>query len=238
MTDSVASPRQAELAANLARVQERVVAACRAAGRDPAHVTITVVTKTWPATDVRILAGLGVRDVGENRDQEAAPKVAECAAWDLDLRWHFVGRLQRNKAASVTRYADVIESVDRVPLVQALDRGAVRHGRRITVLVQVSLDADGHRGGAAPDDVLGVCAAVEASDQLQLAGLMAVAPLGEDPAAAFARLTAVHQRVQQEFPAAQWLSAGMSGDLEQAVAAGATHVRVGSAVLGVRHNVR
>ena len=232
--------RAAELAAGLAAVQGRIAAAATAAGRDPAGVTTIVVTKTWPASDVRLLAGLGVTNVAENRDQEASAKVAQCVSWGLGpaLTWHFIGRLQRNKAASVAQYADVVQSVDRVPLVAALDRGAQRAGRQIQALVQVSLDEAPGRGGAPLGEVLDVCSAVAASEQLQLRGLMAVAPLGEDPAAAFARLAPVRELVLNSFPAAGWLSAGMSGDLEQAIAAGATHVRVGSAVLGVRDNVR
>ncbi len=228
--------RRDELADNLAVVQERIAAACRGCGRDPAEVTTVVVTKTWPESDVRLLADLGVRNVGENRDQEASVKAADLA--DLDLVWHFVGQLQRNKAASVVSYADVVHSVDRVSLVAALDRAAQREDRYLDALVQVSLHGDPGRGGADPGDVLAVARAVAASERLRLAGLMAVAPLGEDPAAAFARLAPLRQQVLTEFPDATWLSAGMSGDLEEAIAAGATHVRVGSAVLGRRPDVR
>ena len=154
--------RTAELAANLTEVQARVDAACHAAGRDPGEVTLIVVTKTWPSDDVRRLAGLGVRDVGENRDQEAAPKAA--ATEGLDLRWHFIGQLQTNKAASVARYADLVHSVDRPSLVAALDKGAAKAGRRIGCLIEVDLtepDSDGSadapgqnegRGGARRGD--------------------------------------------------------------------------------------
>lgn len=230
--------RADELAAGLAEVRRRIDRSARDAGRDPDGITLIVVSKTWPASDVRILADLGVRDFGENRDQEAAPKVTECLAWGLAVRWHFVGRLQRNKAASVARYADVVQSVDRVRLVTALDHGAQQAARRLSALVQVSLDGDVGRGGADPADVLEVCSAIETAEHLDLRGVMAVAPLGQDPAAAFATLARVRAQVISEFPGATWLSAGMSGDLEEAIAAGATHVRVGSAVLGVRDNVR
>lgn len=231
--------RSDEIAAGLARVRARIAAACAAAGRDPASVTLIVITKTKPPGDVRILAELGVHDVGENRDQEAVAKVE--ALRDVPLTWHFVGQLQRNKAGSVARYADVVHSVDRVALVTALDRGAEHAGRRLQAFVQVDLDTDAQvrgRGGALPDEVPVVCAAVEAADRLQLVGLMAVAPLGENPQAAFDRLAGIAAATRQEFPAAAQLSAGMSGDLEAAVAAGATHVRVGSAVLGERPSVR
>lgn len=229
--------RRLELRTNLQEISRRVAVACTRADRDPAGIVVIVITKTYPASDVRLLHGLGVRDVGENRDQEAAAKAADCA--DLDLTWHFVGQLQRNKAASVARYCDVVHSVDRGRLVTALDAGAARAGRRLDALVQVDLTdppAPG-RGGAAPADVLELCAQVSAADHLELRGLMAVAPLGEDPTAAFVRLAGVRAQVLDRFPEADWLSAGMSGDLEAAVMAGATHLRVGSAVLGERAHV-
>ena len=147
-----------------------------------------MVTKFFPAADVRILADLGVTDVGENRHQEAAAKAAECA--DLALRWHFIGGLQSNKAAAVACYADVIESVDRAKLVAGLQRGAHERGHRVDVLLQVSLDPPGaeHRSGAEPGRSGGPGLGVEAGGALRLRGLMAVAPLGEDPDDAFARL--------------------------------------------------
>ena len=232
------SDRTEQLRHGLAVVRTRIAAAADAVGRDPDSVTLIVVSKTWPADDVRRLADLGVTDVAENRDQEAVPKVQACA--DLDLTWHFVGQLQRNKAASVARYADVVQSVDREALVAALDRGAARAGRRLGALVQVGLDtgADAHRGGCAPLDLPAVAGAIEDAEHLDLLGLMAVAPLGADPAPAFARLAGLRDDLVARFPGAEWMSAGMSGDLEQAVAAGATHVRVGSAVLGGRPDVR
>ena len=228
------SDRRDELAANLAGVRRRIDDAARAADRDPADVTLVVVTKTWPSSDVALLADLGVTDVAENRDQEARPKHDAVAA--LGLRWHFVGQLQRNKARSVASYADVVESVDRVELVSALDRAAADRGRQIDVLLQVDLadPPQPQRGGVAPADIDDLAAAVLAASSLRLRGLMAVAPLGDDPVAAFARLAAVARDFRGAHPEAVVLSAGMSHDLEQAVAAGATHVRVGTAVLGGR----
>lgn len=236
--------RRAELAEGLAVVRERIAAAEAAVGRPAGDVTLVAVTKTWPATDVRLLADLGVRHVGENRDQEAAAKHAACA--DLGLRWHFIGQLQRNKARSVASYADVVESVDRSGLVTALDRGADSANRSLDVLIQVSIDRAWWQGGSVPPDRGGVpprdlprlADEVAASPRLRLAGLMAVAPLGEDPAAAFARLAVLAEEVRSRHPGATMISAGMSGDLEQAVAAGATHVRVGSAILGHRGGLR
>jgi pyridoxal phosphate enzyme (YggS family) len=229
--------RREELARNLAAVQQRVEKACATAGRDPADVTTVVVTKTFPPADVRLLREIGVRDVAENRDQEARAKAADLH--DLaDLRWHFVGQLQTNKAGSVARYADVVHSVDRLRLVTALDRGAGAVGRRLGCLVQISLDGDTRRGGVAAGGAPQVAAAVAAADNLTLLGVMAVAPLGEDPAAAFRRLTGLSNELRADHPEAVWISAGMSGDLEQAVGAGATHLRVGAAVLGSRPPLR
>jgi hypothetical protein len=234
----VSDARAAELAANLSEVQARVDAACHAAGRDRGEVTLIVVTKTWPSDDVRRLAGLGVRDVGENRDQEAAPKAA--ATEGLDLRWHFIGQLQTNKAASVARYADLVHSVDRPSLVAALDKGAAKAGRRIGCLIEVDLtEGEEGRGGARPDEVAALADAIASSEHLDLRGVMGVAPLDRDDqraasAAAFARLAAISADLRLAHPQATLISAGMSEDLEEAVFAGATHLRVGSAVLGTR----
>jgi pyridoxal phosphate enzyme (YggS family) len=230
--------RRDELAANLAAVRRRIEAACSDAGRDPAEVSLVVVTKFFPADDVRLLAELGVTDVGENRHQEAQDKAAECA--DLGLRWHFIGGLQSNKAAAVARYADVVESVDRAKLVAGLSRGAHERGREVEVLLQVSLDPPGVEGraGADPADLAELAREVTDAGMLRLRGLMAVAPLEEDPATAFARLAQVRADFLADHPDATVLSAGMSGDLEHAIHHGATHVRVGSAVLGPRPSVK
>ncbi|MGC9667355.1 YggS family pyridoxal phosphate-dependent enzyme [Planosporangium sp. 12N6] len=242
---SDADPRRAELAQRLSQVRDRIAAACTDAGRDPGEVTLVAVTKTYPAGDVRRLADLGVRDVGENKDQEAAPKAAELAAAGVPVRWHFVGQLQRNKARSVAGYADLVHSVDSVPLAAALDRAAARYRERpLDVLVQVSLDSDPERGGAVsgaatPErDLDRVVAAVAGSSALRLRGVMAVAPLSWDPRSAFDRLAEVAHVLRREHPAATVVSAGMSTDLEAAIAAGATHVRIGSALLGKRPPLR
>ncbi|MFI7574205.1 YggS family pyridoxal phosphate-dependent enzyme [Micromonospora sp. NPDC049497] len=248
MTDSPASvrpDRRAEIAAGLARVRSRIADACAAAGRDRTGVTLIAVTKTYPAGDVVALTGLGVTDVGENRDQEAAPKAAEVAAAGVEARWHFIGQLQRNKAKSVVRYADVVHSVDSVRLARALDAasGSVRD-RPLDVLVQVSIDGDAARGGAVPDaadpdtGLPAVAESVAGADGLRLAGLMAVAPLGWEAERAFARLAEVAEAFRAAHPHATALSAGMSGDLEIAIRYGATHVRVGSALLGMRPTLR
>ncbi len=226
--------RADDVRSGLERVHARIVGACSDAGRDPGEVTLVVITKFFPASDVRLLADLGVTHVGENRHQEAVDKAAECA--ELGLTWHFVGGLQSNKAAAVASYADVVESVDRAKLVRGLDRGAHERDHDLDVLLQVSLDPPGAQGRAGADvaELDALAAAVEEAASLRLRGLMAVAPLGEDPVAAFARLAATHRDFVAFHPAATALSAGMSGDLEAAVVAGATHVRVGSAILGPR----
>ncbi len=239
MTDAPTYPdRRDQVAANLAAVRRRIDVACDEAGRDSAEVSLVVVTKFFPASDVRLLADLGVTDVGENRHQEAQAKAAECA--DLGLRWHFIGGLQSNKAGAVASYADVVESVDRVKLVAPLSRGAHSRSHDVDVLLQVSLDAPGadHRSGADPGDLDELARAVAGAGMLRLGGLMAVAPLGHDPATAFTRLAEIREEFVAEHPDATVLSAGMSGDLEAAVAHGATHVRVGSAVLGPRPSVQ
>jgi PLP dependent protein len=221
-----------QLAAGLRAVRARIEAACDRSGRSSDEVTLVVVTKTFPASDVRLLASLGVHDVGENRDQEASAKVRECA--DLDVAWHFVGQLQSNKARSVARYADVVHSVDRVRLVDALARGARSAGRTLTALVQVALDDAPGRGGALPAEVAAVADRLASAPGLVLGGVMAVAPLGVDPGPAFARLARVSADLRDDHPGATWVSAGMSEDLEAALEHGATHVRVGSAILGAR----
>ena len=232
--DDAAPGRRAEVAAALAAVEQRLEAACTAAGRARADVVLVAVTKTRPASDVALLHALGVRDVGESKDQEAAAKAAALAGPAPGLRWHFVGRLQRNKARGVAAYADVVHSVDRAPLVAALSDGAGRAGRELDVLLQVSLDGDPDRGGALPEDLPRLAESVAAAPGLHLRGLMAVAPLGEPGEAAFARLLTLSQRLRQDHPGAAAVSAGMSADLEVAVAAGATLVRVGAALLGQR----
>ncbi len=189
-----APDRRAEIAAGLDAVRRRIATACADAGRDPDEVTLVVVTKFFPASDVRILADLGVTHVGENRHQEAEAKAAECA--DLGLTWHYIGGLQSNKAAAVAAYADVVESVDRPKLLAGLDRGAHQRSHALDCLVQVSLDppdASGGRSGVPVDDLPSLAADLASRGMLRLRGLMAVAPLDEDPVAAFTRLADVRR---------------------------------------------
>jgi len=233
--------RYEQLGTNLDVVEQRIADACATAGRKRDDVTLIVVTKTYPAEDSALLAGLGVTDVAENRDQDAAPKAETCV--DLPLTWHFVGQLQTNKVRSVVRYADRVHSVDRARLVRSLSAAVLGAERPpLGCLVQVALDkAHGegeHRAGVAPEDVQELCDLIADTPGLRLDGVMTVAPLAGplagDPARAFERLAEIASAVRAAHPAATMVSAGMSGDLEQAIAAGATHVRVGTAVLGVR----
>lgn len=251
MPEQTPHDRLAEVRGGLADVLARIDRARAAAGRTDA-VALVVVTKTFPATDVEILAALGVTDVAENRDQEAkAKRLATDGSEGSDgsdgiLRWHMIGQLQRNKASSVARWADVVESVDRLDLVAALGRAAAAHGRTLEILLQVSLDpvVVPGRGGADPLDVPDLAAAVAAEPALALRGVMGVAPYPDDdasadgPDAAFARLQAVSRGLRERWPEADRISAGMSGDLEEAVAHGATQVRIGGAVLGQRTYVQ
>ncbi|MEU9885657.1 YggS family pyridoxal phosphate-dependent enzyme [Sphaerisporangium sp. NPDC051011] len=231
MNDTLKTRRD-EIAAGLAEVERRITAACEAAGRARREITLVAVTKTYPASDVTILTELGVRDVGENRDQEAAPKAAECSG--LPLTWHFVGQLQTNKARSVVSYADVIHSVDRPRLAEALSREAVRAGREVVCLVQVALDDDPARGGVVSAGLPALAEAIAEAPGLVLGGVMAVAPLGAEPGPAFARLRELSSALRGDHPGAAVISAGMSADLAEAIAHGATHVRVGTALLGRR----
>jgi len=236
----VTSPagRKDELAASLAEVRERIARACAAAGRPAEEVTLVAVTKTYPASDVVLLTGLGVTDIGENRDQEAAPKAAAARAEGATPRWHFIGQLQRNKVKSVIEYADVVESVDSERLVTALDRALGERPAPLEVLVQVSIDGDASRGGAAGDDIWRISDAVAAAPSLRLGGVMAVAPLDWDPDRAFEELAAITGRLVTHHPDATTVSAGMSGDLEAAIRHGATHVRIGTSLLGMRNPLR
>jgi len=241
----VTSARELELSAALAAVQERLAGAAQAAGRDVADIELLPVTKFFPVSDVVVLHRLGCQAFGESRDQEAAQKVEKirglpgCDA----IRWHMVGRIQRNKARSVAEWAYAAHSVDNPKVIAALDRAAANalgHGRRaepLRVYLQISLDGDEARGGVdveATGRIDELCAAIDDAHGLLFVGLMAIPPLGADPGASFARLQKEQQRVQHRYPYRLELSAGMSGDLEAAVKHGSTCVRVGTALLGPR----
>ena len=200
--------RRAELQANLADVHARIRAAEMSAGRASGSVDLVAVTKTWPAADIELLSSLGIREVAENRHQEAVAKHELLSS--LDLRWHFIGQLQRNKCRAVAQYADIVESVDRRELIAALDRAAGEAGRCVEVLIQVDLEEPlaPHRGGAAPVDVPALAEAVAVAEALRLRGVMAVAPLNEDPRPAFDRLFRLFENLRAEHPGADVMSLG------------------------------
>ena len=232
-------PRLEQLTERLAGVRRRINSAVAAAGRQENPPRLIVVTKFHPAADVRRLAALGITDVGENRDQEAAEKAGALAG--LQLRWHFIGQLQSNKAKSVVKYAHAVHSVDRPQLAAALAKAMAaeqdRTGRApLECFIQVNLEdsAGGHRGGALPAEVPALADQLAGAGGLRLAGVMAVAPLGADPVPAFEKLAALSAGLAAVHPGATGISAGMSQDLEQAVRFGATHLRVGSDILGPR----
>ncbi|HOY81465.1 MAG TPA: YggS family pyridoxal phosphate-dependent enzyme [Rhodoglobus sp.] len=215
-----------DLEARLASVTAEVAQAARDAGRNPAEITTIVVTKFHPAALVRELADLGVRDFGESRHQEAQPKIAELA--DLAATWHFIGQVQSKKARQVRSYVDVIHSVDRPSLVDALAGGP------LDVFIQVNLTDDPARGGAQPDDLASLAERVASTEGLRLRGIMAVAPLESEPRREFARVRALSERLRAAHPEASGLSMGMSGDFREAILEGATHLRIGTAITGNR----
>lgn len=223
-----------ELQANLTDVELEISQACGAAGRNREDVTLIAVTKTWPASDVDLLAQLGIKNVGENRDQEAKPKHDEVKS--TDLIWHAIGQLQTNKAKSVAAWADVVHSVDRIDLVNALAKAVSSRATPLGALIQVNLDPvpTENRGGALPSEAMGLAKMISDCNGLVLKGVMGVAPLGGDDDLAFAKLQEVARQIQQAFPGANWISAGMSGDFATALKYGATHLRIGSSILGNR----
>ena len=232
-----------DLAARLSAIDSQIADAARIAGRDAADITRIVVTKFHPASLVRELHALGVRDVGENRQQELEAKRGELdspeVGRELDgLRWHFIGQAQTNKAASIRRSADAVHSVDRTKLADALHRAAGNTDEVepsvLDVLVQVNLTDDDGRGGVAPEGALHLAEHILALPSLRLRGVMGVAPLDEAPASAFARLRGIADTITALDPSATWISAGMTGDFVEAIAAGATHLRIGSAITGPR----
>jgi len=231
--------RRAQLAANLENVRLQISATAISVGRDPSEITLIGVTKNFPVSDAVLLAELGLSDLGENRAQEAARKVEEFTSLsDRKVNWHFIGQLQRNKVRTVVSFADVIHSIDRLALVETLRIEIERSGRSPMVLIQINLESGATgRGGVSATDLLPLADAIVESG-ISLAGVMAVAPVGEDPSMAFSRLSALHQKLLEDHPTAMWRSAGMSGDFKAAIESGATHLRLGASILGSRHLLR
>lgn len=213
-------------------VRAGIEEACRVAGRDVAEITLIAVTKFHPASLVAELAALGVADVGENRHQEAQEKAAELA--DLHLNWHFIGQLQTKKAKQAAQYASAIHSIDRARLIDSL----AGIDRTIDAFLQINLTDDPSRGGADPSEIESLTERILATDTLRLRGVMSVAPLEEPAAAAFERLAGYAERVRAIAPEATSISAGMTHDYAEAIAAGATHLRIGSAITGKRPEAR
>ena len=212
----MALDRKSELSENLARVKSTI----------PNDVHLIVVTKTFPVSDVKLLSELGVEEFGENRDQEGKEKAPLVKG-----KWHFQGQLQSNKLKSISSWADVVQTIDSTRYVDLLSKAA---NKNLEVFIQVTLDGQTHRGGALAEDLSLIAEAILKTSNLKLQGLMAVAPLGEEPNSAFERLAQIHQKFKGQFPEAPYLSAGMSGDYLAAITHGATHVRVGSSILGSR----
>lgn len=222
--------RSDEIAQSLNDVRTRVEQATAKAGRSPQSVTLIAVTKTYPASDVEILFDLGVRDFGENRSAEGAAKSAQVTG-----RWHFQGQIQSNKISAIAKWANTIHSLDQLSHVAKFDRAVGEDsGKRLQIFTQLSLDGDSTRAGVSGDLLLTLGQAVMESKNLDLMGLMVVPPVEADPERAFAEVADHAERFKREFPTATSLSAGMSGDYEIAIAYGATHIRVGSQILGPR----
>ena len=222
--------RTAQLSLSLADVNSRIIEATRKASRNAEEVTLIVVTKTYPVSDVEILHRLGVSNFGENRSAEGVEKSALVKA-----HWHFQGQIQSNKIAAISSWAQTVHSLDDLSHVAKFDRAVGEiSGKRLNVFIQVSLDGDTSRAGVNGDELLVLANAVVASQHLDLVGLMVVPPVQAEPEAAFSEVAEIAQRFRNEFPMARSLSAGMSGDYEVAIAHGATHIRVGSQILGPR----
>ena len=222
----MAIDRKSEITSNLEAVRDQIVKAAISAGRSLDEITLIAVTKTFPASDVEILRDLGVTDFGENRDADAAPKAVAVAG-----TWHFQGQIQSNKLKSITSWANVIHSLDEIRHFEVIEKNATHP---LDIFCQVSLDGSEGRGGVSEQKLYELAQAIEKSAVHRLQGLMAVAPLGVDPTVAFSKLSAIHKAFMADFPKADKLSAGMSGDFKEAIAYGATHIRIGSQILGSR----
>ena len=222
----MAIDRRSEITSNLQAVRDEISKAVASAGRSLDEITLIAVTKTFPASDVEILRDLGITHFGENRDSDAAPKASTVAG-----TWHFQGQIQSNKLKSITTWANVIHSLDEIRHFEVIEKSAPHP---LDIFCQVSLDGSEGRGGVNEQMLYELAQAIEKSATHRLQGLMAVAPLGVDPADAFSKLSAIHKAFMADFPKANKLSAGMSGDYKEAIAHGATHIRIGSSILGSR----
>jgi pyridoxal phosphate enzyme (YggS family) len=222
--------RADDISQALSQVEERIARACLSAGRNRDDVTLIAVTKTYPVSDVQILQGLGINNFGENRDAEGVEKSSL-----IEAHWHYQGEVQSKKIGSISRWADTVHSLDDLSHIEKFNRALETLGdKSLQVFIQVSLDGNPTRSGLQPSDLMQACQAVSDSAHLQLMGVMAVPPVESDPEKSFAQVADIAEGVKRGFPEAKYLSAGMSGDFEVAIAYGATHIRIGSQILGSR----
>lgn len=214
------SARRIEIEQNLRAVEEEIA---------PFKPTLIVVTKTYPSSDVQILHELGVRDFGENRSNEGLEKSSS-----VDGRWHYQGEIQSKKLREISTWAQCIHSLDDLAHGEKLSRILVEDNRSIDCFLQLSLDGDPTRGGVVEGELFSLAEAIAALPQINLLGLMCVPPVSRETHTAFSKIGEIHQRFIQDFPESTSLSAGMSGDYMAALEHGATHIRVGSKILGSR----
>ena len=231
------STRSRQILENLAQVRERIQNAAVNSGRSAAEITLVVVTKTYPISDIEILYEAGERQFGENRDQEGSVK---SPAMPKDVHWHFQGQIQSNKIRSIVSWARTIHSLDNVLHARKISQ-ATPEGQTRQLFIQANLELTGaeskvaaHRGGIAPSSIIDFASSLTDFKNLELLGVMAVAPLGVNPSPFFEQVFSLSRQLQAQFPRAKYLSSGMSGDFEAAIATGATHIRVGSSILGAR----
>jgi len=221
--------REKEIADALKTVETQITAAAASAGRARSEVTLIAVTKTYPVTDVEILRNLGVQNFGENRSEEGVAKSAQVSG-----TWHFQGQVQSRKLRDIATWASYVHSLDSAEHVEKLSRIATEIGREISIFLQLSLDGAPGRGGVITTDLKALADAVVNLPQIKMVGLMCVPPVEYEHERAFAEIAEVHQGFKTDFPSATYLSAGMSSDFEVAISHGATHLRIGSQILGSR----
>jgi hypothetical protein len=222
--------RTSEITANLNDVKAKIASAALKAGRDADEITLIVVTKTFPVSDLEILYSLGVREFGENRDQEAVEKVAKLPS---NINWNFQGGIQSNKLKSISTWAGCIHSVDKLKYAQIISEQNI--GKPKEIFIQVSLDQPPEsRGGVDPKRLIDLASEITKLPGISLKGLMAVAPLDSPEGQVFLKLKEIRANFVAAFKDAKYLSAGMSGDYEMAISHGATHLRIGSSILGNR----
>ncbi len=224
-----------ELGQRYQAIVEKIATAATSANRDPKEITLVVVSKNHPHQLVLDLLELGARDFGENRDQEANPKAKQIALeTNQAFNWHFIGQLQTNKVKSVLEYASFLHSLDRNSLLDELIKRTADRAIALKVFVQVNMTDDPERGGVNPAELMAFAERVLSSPGLELVGLMGVGGLDVAPEREFERLAQLSGQLQQLAPGADRLSMGMSGDFEAAIAYGATHLRIGTAITGNR----